>query len=120
MILGTICLSMGMVATAQTMKDVLGKYFLIGTAVSTANIDSKDPRVKQAIVDNFNAIVAENCMKGEAIHPEENRYYWDEADRIVKFAEDNHMTITGHCLIWHSQPPVRCSLTVCITISPML
>ena len=105
MILGTIFLSMGMVATAQTMKDVLGRYFLIGTAVSTANIDSKDPRVKQAIVDNFNAIVAENCMKGETIHPEENRYYWDEADRIVKFAEDNHMTITGHCLIWHSQPP---------------
>jgi hypothetical protein len=44
-------------------------------------------------------------MKGEAIHPEENRYSWDDADATVKFAEDNNMTVTGHCLVWHSQAP---------------
>lgn len=88
-----------------TMKDVLGKYFLIGCAINADQAWEKDPVATEAIVANFNSIVAENCMKGEVIHPEENRYDWTDADRTVKFAEDHHMTLIGHCLVWHSQPP---------------
>ena len=42
-------------------------------------------------------------MKCEEIHPAEDKYFWDDADRFVKFGEENGMSITGHCLIWHSQ-----------------
>ena len=52
---------------------------------------------------HFNSIVAENAMKSANIHPEENRYYWDDADAFVKLGEDNGMFIIGHCLVWHSQ-----------------
>lgn len=104
-ILGIACLALTVNVSAQTMRETIGKHFLIGAAVSTRNIYSQDPKVKSAIVNNFNAIVPENCMKGEAIHPEENRYSWDDADATVKYAEDNHMTVTGHCLVWHSQAP---------------
>lgn len=89
----------------KTMKDVLGKYFLIGTAVNVDQIWERNVDEANIVKDNFNAIVAENCMKGEEIHPEENRFFWDDADRLMKFAEDNGLTVTGHCLVWHSQAP---------------
>ena len=41
----------------------------------------------------------------EEVHPEEGKYTFDQADQFVKFGEDNGLTITGHCLIWHSQCP---------------
>lgn len=88
-----------------TMKDVLGKYFLVGCALNTSYAAEQNPQATKAITDNFNCIVAENCMKGEAIHPEEDRYDWTDGDRLVKFGEDHNMTVIGHCLIWHSQPP---------------
>jgi endo-1,4-beta-xylanase len=42
-------------------------------------------------------------MKPQLIHPEENRYFWDDADKLVAFGEKNKQVVTGHCLIWHSQ-----------------
>lgn len=42
-------------------------------------------------------------MKCEKIHPQENEYFWDDADAFVNFGEENNMFIIGHCLIWHSQ-----------------
>ncbi len=87
------------------MKDVLGKYFTVGAAVNTDIVYGRSPEEARIVTDNFNSIVAENCMKGEVIHPEENTYFWDDADRTVKFAEDNGLEIIGHCLVWHSQPP---------------
>lgn len=42
-------------------------------------------------------------MKCEKIHPEENTYFWDDADRFVQFGVENDMFIIGHCLVWHSQ-----------------
>ena len=88
-----------------TLKEVLGKHFLIGVAMNTDQVAGIDPKAAPIVKKHFNAIVPENCMKGEVIHPEEDRYDWTEADRIVKFAEDNGLTITGHCLVWHSQAP---------------
>lgn len=42
-------------------------------------------------------------MKCEVIHPEEDRFDFTEADRLVRFGEENDMAVIGHCLIWHSQ-----------------
>lgn len=82
----------------KTLKDVLGKYFLIGTAMNVDQIWERNADEANIVKNNFNAVVAENCMKGEEIHPEENRFFWDDADRLVKFAEDNGLAVTGHCL----------------------
>ena len=87
------------------LKDVFAKHFLIGAAVNVDQVWGRKPEEAKIVTDNFNSIVAENCMKGENIHPEENTYFWDDADRTVKFAEDNGLTMIGHCLVWHSQPP---------------
>lgn len=39
------------------------------------------------------------------IHPEENRYNWTPADKIVGFAQKNGKLLRGHTLCWHNQTP---------------
>ena len=85
------------------LKDVLGDKFLIGVALNTRQSSGVDTAGVKIVKQHFNAIVAENCMKCQVIHPEEDRYDFRQADEFVKFGEDNGMYITGHCLIWHSQ-----------------
>lgn len=85
------------------LKDVLGDKFLIGVALNTRQTSGVDTAGIKIVKQHFNAIVAENCMKCQVIHPEEDRYDFRQADELVKFGEDNGMYITGHCLIWHSQ-----------------
>lgn len=87
----------------KTLKEALNGKFLIGTAVYGRQTSGKDKAAVRLLREQFNAIVAENCMKSQVIHPEENRYDFTEADEFVEFGEKNNMTVTGHTLIWHSQ-----------------
>lgn len=89
--------------TERSLKEAVGDRFLIGAAINTSQASGHDTAAVGIIKKHFNAIVAENCMKSEVIHPEEDRYNFVPADSLVKFGEDNGMTVTGHCLIWHSQ-----------------
>lgn len=88
-----------------SLKEAVGDRFLIGTALNVFQSSGRDTNAVNIVKKHFNAIVAENCMKMEEVHPEEGKYTFDQADQFVKFGEDNGLTITGHCLIWHSQCP---------------
>lgn len=88
-----------------SLKEAVGDQFLIGTALNVFQSSDRDTNAVNIVKKHFNAIVAENCMKMEEVHPEEGKYTFDQADQFVKFGEDNRLTITGHCLIWHSQCP---------------
>jgi len=85
-----------------SLKDVFPNY-KVGVAINVTQSCNKDSLSNPIIIQHFNSIVAENCMKCEAIHPKEDTYFWDDADQFVKFGSDNGMQIIGHCLIWHSQ-----------------
>lgn len=89
----------------QTLKDALKDKFLIGTAVNTRQISGRDKKGIRIVREQFNSVVAENCMKCEEIHPAENRYNFADADAFVDFGEKNNMAVMGHTLIWHSQLP---------------
>ena len=73
--------------------------------MNTSQIYEKDSVTNAVIKKHFNAIVSENCMKSEAIHPEKDKYYWEEADAFINYGVKNKMHITGHTLAWHSQTP---------------
>lgn len=88
-----------------SLKESLGKYFLIGTAVDTNLVCGHDPQAESLVKTQYNQIVPENCMKGEEIHPEIDRYDWHASDKTVEWAQQNDMTLIGHCLVWHSQAP---------------
>lgn len=78
-------------------------YFKVGAALNVGTVDGTDSIGREIVKRHFNSIVAENCMKSEVIHPAENVYDWTDADKFVKFGNDNKMFTVGHCLIWHSQ-----------------
>jgi len=97
------CKTLEKKSSETSLKKSLKGKFLIGVAVNDAQASGKDTAGIRIIKQHFNAVVAENCMKSEVIHPEENRYDFTQSDRLVEFGEKNKMVVTGHNLIWHSQ-----------------
>ena len=89
--------------SASGLKDYYKNYFSIGVAVSARDI--KDTAEAKLILHEFNSLTPENAMKMASIHPEENRYYWKDADAIVAFAQANGLRVRGHNLCWHEQTP---------------
>jgi len=84
------------------LKDYYSGYFPIGVAVSPSSLSGAQ---SELIKKHFISLTAENVMKPAPIHPEENKYYWDNADLIVNYASANGMKMRGHTLVWHKQTP---------------
>ena len=84
------------------LKDYYNAYFPIGVAVSPQGLKGAEGAL---IKQQFNSITPENAMKMGPIHPEENRYFWKDADEIVEFAQANKLRVCGHNLLWHEQTP---------------
>lgn len=99
-----VCLG-AMSLQAQTLREAFKDKFLIGAAINVRQVKSQDPKVQNLIRNQFSALVPENCMKPEEIHPKIDLYDWRDADALVNLAEKNGQVITGHCLVWHSQVP---------------
>lgn len=91
------------VVEEPSLKDAVGDKFLMGVALNVNQSSGVDTSSIKLVKQHFNSIVAENCMKCEVIHPEEDHYDFTLADQFVSFGEKNGMAVIGHCLIWHSQ-----------------
>src|SRR5690606_29617538 len=87
------------------LKDAYADKFYMGTALNLDQIRGSNPTAIEIVRKHFNSVVAENCMKSMFLQPREGEFYFEDADRFVKFAEENDMHIVGHTLIWHSQAP---------------
>lgn len=92
-------------ADMPSLKNTYKNDFLIGVALGGTLPDDYSPAELAVIKSQFNAVTPENCMKPESVHPEENVWDFKMADALVKFAEDNHMQIFGHNLVWDRQTP---------------
>jgi endo-1,4-beta-xylanase len=88
--------------SAKGLKDYYKNYFPIGVAVTPNNLSGDEAKL---ILQQFNSLTPENAMKMAPIHPEENRYFWRDADSIVNFAQHNGLRVRGHNLCWHNQTP---------------
>lgn len=102
-VLGYLILLAMSPARSQSLKETLGKHFLVGAAVNVEQVNGNEPKAVDVIKTQFNAVVAENCMKPENISPKEGEFFWEDADKFVQFGLDNGMKVTGHVLVWHSQ-----------------
>lgn len=89
-------------AATKGLKDYYRTYFPIGVAVAPRNLAGDEA---QLILQQFNSLTPENAMKMGPIHPEENRYFWRDADSIVNFAQRHGLRVRGHNLCWHNQTP---------------
>lgn len=90
------------VTEIKGLKDYYKDYFPIGVAISPQDLMREEATL---ITAQFNSITAENAMKMSSLQPQENRFFWRDADAIVNFAEQNNMKIRGHTLCWHTQAP---------------
>ena len=86
----------------EGLKSYYTSYFPVGVAVSARNLSGQSA---EFILKNFNSLTPENAMKMGPIHPEENRYFWTDADSIVNFAQHHNLKVRGHNLCWHEQAP---------------
>ncbi|MBB6451323.1 endo-1,4-beta-xylanase [Geomicrobium halophilum] len=76
--------------------------FKIGAAVEPYQLEGEQGEI---LKHHYNSITAENVMKPESLQPEEGNFNWDEADKIVDFANENDMDLRFHTLVWHNQVP---------------
>lgn len=100
-----VFLAMGNLSAQIALKDAFNKHFLIGVAVNRAQFYEEDKRGAKIVKKHFNSISPENVLKWEAVHPQQGKYNFEEADRYVAFGEKNRMFIIGHTLVWHNQTP---------------
>lgn len=100
----TVPLSMPL-AAQTTLKDAYQGSFKIGAAIGQAIYTGGDAAGAALVQSQFNSISPENDLKWERIHPTQQGFNFEPADRYVEFGEKNHMFIVGHCLVWHSQTP---------------
>ncbi|MGA8205330.1 MAG: endo-1,4-beta-xylanase [Woeseiaceae bacterium] len=90
---------------APALRDVFADDFLIGAALDAGQIMGLDPASPEFLAKHFSALTAENAMKWERIHPDEDRYVFDYADRLTAFATSHGIHVAGHTLVWHKQTP---------------
>ena len=100
------------------LQSVYSNYFKMGTALSSSHMNDYE---KDLVKYHFNSITCENAMKPESMldydatmkYMKENKndethpqvHLTDEARAILDFARDNHISVRGHVLAWHSQTP---------------
>lgn len=102
----SLLLSQAVQATAApSLQQAYQPFFQIGTAVSLAQLQPSNQNQRDLIAQHFNSLTAENLMKWEEIQPTEGNFVFDEADKLVAFAEQHQMWMVGHTILWHEQTP---------------
>lgn len=90
--------------TDYILRDLASEHDkLIGAAIEPFYLEEED--YAMTLKKYFNVITPENRMKWGFIHPEQDVYAFEEADKIVDFAMENNMKVRGHALMWHIENP---------------
>ncbi|GGY64934.1 beta-xylanase [Cellvibrio zantedeschiae] len=89
-------------SSVPALKDLA--KFPIGMEVSAANQERSIfnyPSQLPTIEKHFNSLVAGVIMKMSFLHPNENEFFYTDADKLNAYAIDHNMLLHGHTLIWH-------------------
>lgn len=85
--------------TEPALKAVFAEDFKIGAAVNPRTIVTQE----NLLAYHFNSITAENEMKFESLHPQEDVYSFGKGDELAAFARKHNLAMRGHTLVWHNQ-----------------
>lgn len=83
-----------------SLADVYADHFQIGTCVELNQFNGEEGEL---LLKHFSSLTAENIMKPQYIAPSKDKFFFDQADKLVEFAQKNGLLVRGHTLIWHSQ-----------------
>lgn len=84
------------------IKDVYKNDFLIGNAVSLADLDGVRGEL---LKKHFNIVTAENAMKPDGVYNANKQFDFTDEDALVKKITDAGLKLHGHVLVWHQQTP---------------
>jgi endo-1,4-beta-xylanase len=76
----------------------------VGTAVDQFALDKSDG-YRTELAREFSSVTPENVMKWEVTEPEQGKFDFRQADKLVDFARAHGMRVRGHTLVWHIQNP---------------
>ena len=77
--------------------------FPVGTAVKYSFLT--DQAWKIFAETEFDRLTPEFEVQMDFVHPEEHVYYWEIADSIVNYAEQNGLDVHWHSLVYHRNIP---------------
>ncbi|WP_238597999.1 endo-1,4-beta-xylanase [Saccharothrix sp. ALI-22-I] len=78
-----------------------GRYF--GAGVTAHKLS--DPTYTGILDREFGMVTPENEMKLDVTEPQQGRFVFTAADRIVDHAAQQGMRVRGHTLLWHAGQP---------------
>jgi endo-1,4-beta-xylanase len=88
-----------------SLKDhAAARGLLTGCAVS-ADLFRNDETFRNLLAEQYSILVPENCLKWNWLRPTAESYSFDDADRLVAFAEAHGMKMRGHNFVWHEALP---------------
>lgn len=85
----------------KTLAEAYKDDCKIGVALSAESVQSHAGLVSA----QFNSITCENEMKFQRIHPAQDEYNFEPADKIYRFAVEHGIPLRGHTFVWHQEIP---------------
>jgi endo-1,4-beta-xylanase len=80
------------------------KGILYGSSISKKHL-SDDPAYAQLIVQQCKIVVPESEMKWKALRPGPDKFAFQTADWMVRWAESHDLKVRGTALVWHEALP---------------
>jgi endo-1,4-beta-xylanase len=81
-----------------------GRGILAGCAVNVRALRT-DAAYKALVKAQAGIVVAESSFKFGPLRPTPTTFFFDNADYLAAFAEENGMKLRGHNFVWHRQLP---------------
>lgn len=84
------------------IKEVYENYFLIGNAVSAADLEGVR---YELLTKHHNLVTAENAMKPSEVYDGNRNFNFTAQNILVDRALNADLAVHGHVLVWHEQSP---------------
>jgi endo-1,4-beta-xylanase len=93
------------VPEGEPLRELIQAHGLhIGAAVGPSQLRC-EPAYAEVLGREFDMLTTENALKFGPVHPAPSSYDWEDADKIIEYAEEHGMRVRGHTLVWHRQLP---------------
>jgi len=84
--------------TEPSLEAAARPFFPLGAGISDAT--PSRPQDWPLLTRHFGWVTPENCLKPAQVQPAEDAWDFSTADAFVEFAEQRHLRVVGHCLVW--------------------
>ncbi|GAA3766298.1 endo-1,4-beta-xylanase [Terriglobus aquaticus] len=91
-------------SAAPLKTQAAAHHLLFGFALNVRQLRESES-YRRLVLEQSSIAVAENAMKWSALRPAPDQYFFDDADFLVQFGEQNRIKLRGHNLCWHEQLP---------------